>query len=181
VIAIQPSERAAELERVVAAYLAAGVEQRPPETRARLAAATEPVVNHADLHASLGASNQCGAKLPADLVVANDVILEQDALLCGAHGGQPRREIFRRVDQQIDAIAFDQRCAGCTTQPLPGEVAQVAVGGKGSGVFRRHARPLQTQLPPRSPLPRSAASGPRSPGGAASPASGICGGLVGAG
>ena len=100
---------------------------------ARLAEAAHPVADHADAHAGAGAFGQRVAELAAGRIVAEDVVFEQDQRLRAADRREPRVEIRSRIDQEIDAIAFEQRRAGRAAERLLGKQAHGDVVGDAAG------------------------------------------------
>ena len=127
-VAADPAEGLAELWRVEHAHFAAGRAQRCPERAARLAQAADPVDHHRHEHPGLRPLDQRIAERAADLVVANDVVLQQHALAGAADRRQPCLVIGGGIDQQFHGIATDQRRTGGAAEGL---LSQQAARGRG--------------------------------------------------
>jgi len=99
VIAAHPAERLTQLRRIERAHLAARRAQRRPETVARLPLAAQPVVHHRHEYTAFGTCHQGIAKGAADIVVADDVVLQQHAFPGTSNGVKPGLVMRGGVDQ----------------------------------------------------------------------------------
>src|SRR5699024_7486070 len=86
-------------------HLAASLQQRLPECPTRLAETAHPVAD--DMHADTGpcAFHQRITESAPDVVVADQIVFQQDSLARLADGLQPLLEVDPRIDQQLYAIA----------------------------------------------------------------------------
>src|SRR5690606_16172056 len=100
VIPRQPSERALEPRRVVAAHVNAGVAEALPEAPRCLAEVAHPIVDQADGDAFPGLLDQRVRELVADFVLADEVALEVDVMLRARDRAEPGRVVLARVAQQ---------------------------------------------------------------------------------
>src|SRR5690606_6964948 len=133
-VARQPSERTGEIRRVVGTNLSTGIDQGLPEAMRRLTEAAQPVANDVDADAGLGTLDQRIAEGARHLVVAKDIVLQENAVACLSDGGVPGIEIALRIDEQVDAVATDQRSAGGTAERLRSELAYPFVRRGGAQV-----------------------------------------------
>src|SRR5690606_23470128 len=102
VVPRQPSERALEPRRVVAAHVHPGVPEALPEPTRRLPEVAHPVVDQPDGDAFLRLRDQRVRELRADLVLAEEIALEIDMLPGPRDLPQPRRVVLACVAEQLD-------------------------------------------------------------------------------
>src|SRR5690606_13748496 len=143
-----------------------------PKAVAGLAQAPEPVPDHAHLDTRARTLAERLEKRPTQLVVAEDVVLEQDRRARALDGGEPRVEVGASVDQQVDRVATDQRRARDSAERLAGEGTKQGAGrgrarqgghgdtGLARGAMAR-ARPGSRAARPWAALRPAAAGAPR--------------------
>ena len=108
-VAAEPSERLHEAERIEPTQLDAGLSQARPEMTRSLAACTQPVLKdpHPDA-APCSVAHRLGESV-SDRVLSEDVALERNAVIGAFDCLEPRRVVFRRVAEQPQPVAGDQR------------------------------------------------------------------------
>ena len=139
-VAGQPAQRAVQARAVERTDLRARTGQRRPQRAG--AERAEPVVDDAHVDPGLRLRCQRGGELPADVVVAHDVVLEQDRAFGAADGGEPRGIVLRGVLQQAHRVAFDgRRSRGARECPIrEPDVRRLSRRGCGTRRAPRQAR-----------------------------------------
>src|SRR5262245_47062010 len=110
-IAMQNIEGTREARRIEGPYLDAGLTQRAPEAARRAVERAHPVMDQPDAHPGTRARSERIRELGTGLVIANEVVLEDDAMLCAVNRREPRRIVFARILQQPHAVAVHERSA----------------------------------------------------------------------
>src|SRR6266404_9795056 len=98
-IAMYPTERAGETRRIETPHFHAGLAERAPESPRRLAESAHPIVDHAHAQPVARFGLERLGKFSADLVLAEDIILEVDSVFRFADRCKPDRVVFRCVLQ----------------------------------------------------------------------------------
>jgi hypothetical protein len=110
-IARDPAKRTVETRTVECVHLCTGFREKSPQHPC--ATRPQPVVDDPDVDARARLRRQRFRELPADGIVVDDVVLEQDRTLGVADGAQPGGIVFRGVLQEAHGIAVDgQRARG---------------------------------------------------------------------
>jgi len=93
-IAMQNIERACEAEWIEGTHFDAGGAERAPEAARRAVERAQPVVDQSDDDAVTRTRGERIGKLRTDLVVADEVVLEQDAMLRTVNRREPCRIVL---------------------------------------------------------------------------------------
>jgi hypothetical protein len=137
-IARDPAERTVEARPIERVHLRAGFrEKRPQHSRPTR---SQPVVDDPDVDARAGLRRQGFRELPADGIVVDDVVLEQDRALGVTDGAEPSRIVFGGVLQEADGIAIDGQRAR--------SASECAVGQRRIGHELDRGDRSQAELPP---------------------------------
>ena len=108
-IAGEPAEGTVEPRRIEPPDLASGVLQRAPQPGAAGTQIAEPVVYGADANPGSRALGHRRHELTPYMIVGDDVVVEEDVVLCGTDRLQPRRIVLRGVLQHAYLVAADER------------------------------------------------------------------------